>query len=290
MWPAPERPPGWVRVRVVLAGICLTDIHAAEGRLPTGDPRILGHEMVGEVRECDRAIGFAPGARVTVSPLVACGTCGGCSRGARCAAPKMLGVELDGAFAEELVVPAGALHRVPPGLPLRRAAYVEPIAAALAASRAPIRRDQRGLVLGSGRIADLTRRVLGALGFHVQDRNENAAIPLPGDAFDYVVEAGGTEASLDEALRLVAPGGVVVLKSRPPHPLALDVARAVRNDVTLAAVSYGAWDDAVRLAGDLCLDDLLGDVYPLERFEAAMALAREQPLGPKLFLSPAARS
>jgi hypothetical protein len=64
----------------------------------------------------------------------------------------------------------------------------------------------------------------------------------------------------------------------------------VKNDVTLCAVSYGSWQDAIRLAAELPVDDLLGDVYPLERFDAAMALTRERPLGPKLFLSPEVRT
>jgi threonine dehydrogenase-like Zn-dependent dehydrogenase len=195
----------------------------------------------------------------------------------------MLGVDVDGAFAELLVVPETTVHRVPPDLPLRRAAYVEPIAAALAVTCAPIRTDRTGAVLGSGRIADLTVRVMRALGFSLVDADASGTLaPL-----DYVVEACGTDDSLDLALRLVRPGGVIVLKSRPPQRVALDVARAVRNDVTLCAVSYGPWDVAVRLARELPIDDLLGDIYPLERFDAALALARREPLGPKLFLSPA---
>jgi threonine dehydrogenase-like Zn-dependent dehydrogenase len=159
---------------------------------------------------------------------------------------------------------------------------VEPLAAALAATRATIRGDQHGIVLGSGRIADLTRRVLAARGF-VWDR-----APERG-SLDFVVEASGTEGAIQEALDLLAPGGVLVLKSRPPRPLAFDVARAVRQDITVSCVSYGSFAEAVCLAGHLDLDDLLGDVYAMDRFEAAMVRTREEPLGPKLFLSPAAQ-
>jgi threonine dehydrogenase-like Zn-dependent dehydrogenase len=261
--PTPEREIGWVRLRVLLAGICRTDVHAAEGLLPIAESRILGHELAGEVAEADLGSEFESGERVTVSPLLPCGTCAGCARASRCVEPKMLGVDVDGAFAQEVVVPAVAVHRVSRGLSLRRAAYVEPLAA-----------------------ADLTARVLCHLGFTLgsAEARERAG------SFDYVVETLGTDASLAEALHHVAPGGVVVLKSRPPSRVALDVARAVRNDLTLSAVSYGSWRDAIRLAGELPVDDLLGDIYPFERFEAAMALTRERPLGPKLFLSPGART
>jgi threonine dehydrogenase-like Zn-dependent dehydrogenase len=194
----------------------------------------------------------------------------------------MLGVDVDGVFAEEVTVPKDGTHGIPEAFPLRRAAYVEPVAAALAVLSAPIRRDQKGFVLGSGRIADLTTRILHRHGYTlgcVEGQRRAGSC-------DYVVETAGTGASFDEALYNVRPGGVIVLKSRPPERVPLDVARAVRNDVTLAAVSYGPWKEAIRLAGELAVDDLLGDIYPLERFDAALTLARERPLGPKVFLSP----
>ncbi|HEX3772667.1 MAG TPA: alcohol dehydrogenase catalytic domain-containing protein [Polyangiaceae bacterium] len=267
-------------MRVLLVGVCRTDVHAADGLLPLGGPRILGHELVGDVVEADEESGWARGDRVVACPLLRCGACAGCASHLRCVEPRMLGVDVDGAFADEVVVPADSLYGVPPSLPLRRAAYVEPIAATLAVSRAPITPGSRGLVLGRGRIADLTTRVLRHLRFTVESPRPDE----PPGAFDFVVETAGTQASLDEALHHVRPAGAVVLKSRPPGRVGLDVARAVRNDVRLFAVSYGQWPIAARLASELPIDDLLGDVYAIERFDAAMALTREQPLGPKLFL------
>lgn len=283
--PTPERPPGWVRLRVELAGVCRTDVHAAEGRLALGGRRVLGHEMVGEVQETDPRCVIPRGARVTVSPLLVCGRCAPCRRGRRCAAPAMLGVDIDGAFAEQVVVPEACVVRVPADLPSRRAAYVEPLAAALGvATGAPIRPDHHGAVIGAGRIADLTARVLEARGFRALSTKGTEG--LETGSLDFAVEAEGSDAALAEALRVVAPGGVVVLKSRPARPIALDVARAVRNDVILAGASYGPFEDAVALAGELPVDDLLGDVYPLDRFAAVLAVSRDRPLGPKVFLSP----
>ncbi|MEE1838374.1 zinc-binding dehydrogenase [Streptomyces sp. NPDC088190] len=294
--PEPPRPPGWVRLRVLLAAICRTDVQAATGLLPLGGRRVLGHEVVGEVVEADSVTKYGPGDRVAVAlPLIPCGDCKACADGNRCVRRLMLGVDTDGAFAEQVVVPEASLRAVPRDLPLSRAACVEPIAAMSAVLGAPIRPDGRGLVLGSGRIADLTGRVLRARGFAGVEAAPALGSPesvnFGGDGatfgyYDFVVEAAGTDEALDLALRSVRPGGVVVLKSRPTAPLAVNVTRAVRNDVTLAAVSYGALDDAVRLAGELEIDDLLGPVYPLARFGEALAASLDQPLGPKIFLAP----
>jgi threonine dehydrogenase-like Zn-dependent dehydrogenase len=280
--PIPTREPGWLRLRVLLAGICRTDVYAASGELPLARPTVLGHELVAEVVDADAGSRLSRGDRVTASPLLGCHDCLPCSRGGGCAHPRMLGVDRDGAFAEEVVVPEASAFPVPRDLPLRRAAYVEPIAAALAVTRAPIRANQRGIVVGSGRIADLTRRVLRDRG-HALDAVPDRA------SLDFVVETSGTDQALAGALDLLAPGGVLVLKSRPPRPLAFDVGRAVKLDITVSCVSYGPFEEALRLAGELAVDDLLGDVYPLDRFEAAMVRTREDPLGPKLFLAPGER-
>jgi threonine dehydrogenase-like Zn-dependent dehydrogenase len=188
-------------LRVLLAGICRTDVQAADGLFPIAESRILGHEMAGEVAEADPGSELHRGDRVTVAPLLPCGTCVGCAKALRGADD--VGVDVDGAFAEEVVIPSGYVHRVPRGLSLRRAAYVEPVAAALAVVRAPIRTQQRGLVLGTGRIADLTARVLSHLGFTLGQ-------PESGDrasSFDYVVETSGTDASPAERARFCAVGG-----------------------------------------------------------------------------------
>jgi threonine dehydrogenase-like Zn-dependent dehydrogenase len=271
----PEAPTGWVRLRVLLAGICRTDLYVAEGSLPVAEGRVLGHELVGELESGERA---------TVSPILPCSDCAACRAGQRCVSPKMLGVDVDGAFAEYVVVPEACVHRVPKDLPLRRAAYVEPVAASLAVVRVPIRPGERGLVLGAGRITSLTARILAARGF---SRLTTCGVEAPIDegAFDFVVETAATTDVLDAALRAVRPGGVIVLKSRPPQRTPIDVARAVRKDVTLAAVSYASFEESIALVAELAIDDLLGDAFPLERFDAAFARARE-PGAPKVFLEP----
>src|SRR5947207_2322869 len=88
--PRPARE--WVRMRVLLAGICRTDLYAAEGRIAIGASRVLGHELVGEIDAAGDGLSFTQGERVIASPLIACGTCSGCIRAERCARPRMLGV------------------------------------------------------------------------------------------------------------------------------------------------------------------------------------------------------
>jgi threonine dehydrogenase-like Zn-dependent dehydrogenase len=283
-----DRLPGWLRLRVLLAAVCRTDIYAARGRLPLGGPRVLGHEMVGEVIDADPSSRFGPDDRVTVAPLVACEACKRCVNGMRCSSPRMLGVALDGAFSEEVLVPEAAAFRVPADLDLRRAAMVEPVAATIAVLRAPISPEMSGAVIGDGRLADLAVRVLHGQGFNVHGGQEIDRVGL--GTLDYVVDAAGSDQSVARALELVRPGGCVVFKSRPWRPIHVDLTVAVHNDITITSIGYGSFGEAVQAAGRLPMDDLFGETYPLERFDEVMSSAHRDPLGPKIFLSPAESS
>jgi L-iditol 2-dehydrogenase len=196
----------------------------------------------------------------------------------------MLGLDQDGAFADHVVLPWRALHAVPATLSPRRAAYTEPVAASLAVLRAPIAPGERGLLLGKNRIAELTLRVLEASGFRGVTCLPHDA-PLPDNAFDFAIETVATEASLAGLLRAVRPGGCLVLKSRPAERIPLDIGLAVRRDLRLCAVGYGSFPEAIRLLATLPIDDLLGEVFPLRRFEDAFAMARRSESA-KLFLAP----
>lgn len=262
-----------VRVRVVIAGLCRTDVAVAKGRLRCVEPCVLGHEVAGVVEAVGDAVrGLAVGDRVACLPNV---------DGAR------LGVERDGGFAEELVVPERALVRVPSAIDWKHAAFVEPVAACLAVKHAPLAGRVR--VIGEGRIATLTRRIVVALGHDlvVRDAATDVAIDDAIDvaidtAIDVAIDTAGTSASLGAAMACVKDGGLVVLKSRPAAPIAFDVAEAVTRGLRFHAVGWADFDEAFVMIERLRLDDLLGDVRPLEALGELLD-AREDT---KLFVAP----
>ena len=151
----PMAGPGQAVIKIRRIGICGTDLHAFEGTQPYFDyPRILGHELAGDLVDIDKAPGFVVGEAVTVIPYFNCGTCIACRNGKPncCTTLKVCGVHIDGGMVDYLVVPSAALVHGG-GLSYDQLALVEPLAiGAHAVRRAGIQPGEFVLVVGAGPI------------------------------------------------------------------------------------------------------------------------------------------
>jgi (R,R)-butanediol dehydrogenase/meso-butanediol dehydrogenase/diacetyl reductase len=132
--PRPTRGPDQALLRVLRAGICGTDLHIFQGHLDHRIPKggIIGHETFAQVEEAPAGSGFAPGDRVVVEPIQACGECRACRMGGYylCYKLKILGVELPGGMQDYWAVEARRMLHVPAALPDDQAAMIEPLAVA----------------------------------------------------------------------------------------------------------------------------------------------------------------
>ena len=118
---APHAGTGEVRLRVRACGVCRTELDEIEGRTPPSDlPRILGHQVVGEVDELGTGVDTRwRGARVGVAWIGgACGTCRWCRAEQEnlCAHFVGVGRDIDGGYAEWMVAPVAFVHRLPKAL------------------------------------------------------------------------------------------------------------------------------------------------------------------------------
>lgn len=126
----PVLTPGHAIIKIKRIGICGTDFHAYEGTQPFFEyPRILGHELSGEIVEADHAHGFVVGEPVTFIPYINCEHCIACKNGKPncCVNMKVCGVHLDGGMSEYFSIPSRLLvHGL--GLNFDELALVEPLA------------------------------------------------------------------------------------------------------------------------------------------------------------------
>ncbi len=245
---------GSLRLRVDAVGICGSDLHAFKGHDPRRvPPMVLGHEFVGTALD-----GAQAGQRYTANPLVSCGACRWCrqGRGNLCSERSMIGMNLPGAFAEQLLVPERCLVPVPEGLADRAAALAEPAATVVHAlalagrvATQPLH-DTRALVLGAGAIgllAALLLRSRGVAVLQVVETNPlraqalHAATGLSAvdagavepTAFDLVFDAVGVAATRDIAIAAAAPGSVVAHVGLGDWGSALDWRALTLREITL---------------------------------------------------------
>ena len=161
-------------VKVKCCSICGTDIKIATiGNPRCHPPRIIGHEMVGQIIHAGSGTkGFAAGERVTLATTVSCGKCRYCTRGLGniCPDAKPVSYDFDGAFAQRMEIPSMALTggnviKVPESVTDEAAALSEPLSCALNAQEiAGVKEGGRVLIVGDGPLGVLHAELLKASG------------------------------------------------------------------------------------------------------------------------------
>lgn len=284
----PQPHAGEVPIRVVMAGICETDLQLARGYM--GFEGIPGHEFVGVAQH-----GKFAGQRVVGEINCSCHQCSFCRSGAsnHCPNRTVLGIlGRNGAFAEVVSLPERNLHPVPDSVPDWAAVFVEPVAAAFRiAEQIPLNRGCRTIVLGDGRLGNLCAQVLRTQGARVTvvGKHPNKLKLLENLGFeatvleqvdgceraDLVVDCTGSSSGLESALKLVRPRGTVVLKTTVAGRHQLSLAPLVIDEVNLVGSRCGPFAPAIAAIarGDLVLAPLVEKTVPLEEVPAALEQA-----------------
>lgn len=310
--PEPVVAAGQHLIKVTSVGICGSDMHAYLGhdeRRPA--PLILGHEAAGVV-----VGGPRDGERVTLNPLVTCGTCPACTNGRDNLCPQRMIISMpprEGAFAQWVVMRDQNLVIVPDGVSLDAASLAEPIACGWHAVRlAKSASDgdiQNALVIGGGAIglgAALSLTAQGVPQVTVVEPNSarrevlnnqcNQAAIAPedlagGDLFDLVIDGVGYAATRASASAHARPGGVIAHIGLGQAEGGLDIRRMTLQEITF----FGTYTYTAQDFRDTCAAIFDGGLGPLDWTEtrplaegaAAFAEIRAgRTAAPKIILRP----
>jgi len=147
-----------VLVKVRYASICGSDQHIFKGEFHprTKLPLIPGHEFAGVVEAVGSKVeNLQPGEKVTVDPILWCGSCAACQAGhyPACISLKLIGIDLNGGFAQYVAAPAHTVFKVPAHISDEFAALIEILSIGFHASaRAGIKAQDDILIIGAGKV------------------------------------------------------------------------------------------------------------------------------------------
>jgi threonine dehydrogenase-like Zn-dependent dehydrogenase len=279
--PIPEPNPGEALIKVIMAGICATDLELLRGYYPfTGIP---GHEFLGRVVSSPSRRAWEA-CRVVGEINIPCGECATCQRGLNlhCKRRKVLGIyDKHGAFGEYLTLPLDNLHQVPDSVTDDAAVFTEPLAAALEIlEQVQINPTDKVLVIGAGRLGQIIARVLTLVpcdlvvvaryqnqktlleNLQIQVLMDDSSVPQD---IDLVVEATGSPTGLDFARRAVRPRGTIILKSTYAEPVEVNLSSLVVDEITLLGSRCGPFRPALKLLENHQVDPkpLITDRYKL---------------------------
>lgn len=253
--PVPVPGPGEVRLKVLAAGICGTDIHIARGDESLmsliSPPMILGHEFCGEVDAFGKDVnGFKVGEYVSAEMHEVCYKCRACrdKKYHACEGTKIHGLQLNGAFADFVVVSATNVVKLPASIPVKVAAVMDALGNAVHTVCKTDTRDRDVAIIGYGPIGamaaevaifgntahlyiiDINKRALERAKLWVEARKLSSRVTVldgsSGDCDRHILELskGGCDAALDfsgapsginMALNITRAGGEVALLGIP---------------------------------------------------------------------------
>lgn len=252
--PVPEPGPGDVLVQVRACGVCASDLHVVQGVTPHGPtlPQTLGHEPAGVVAAVGEGVeGWLPGDRVAFVMARPCGRCAYCTIGREnlCATLSIPGIDADGAQAEYALADQRFLTPIPSTVPFEHAAILTDAVATPyhALKRAGVSEGVSVAIFGLGGLgmhAVQLARLAGAspvIGVDLDEVNLQRALDWGADevvdasdgrparrvreltdgGVDKAFEFVGANATVDQALKSVKPGGRAVVAGLTPAPMHL---------------------------------------------------------------------
>lgn len=301
---------GHVRVTVIAAGICGTDLHILDGSYSSRPPVVLGHEVAGTVVEISADVdGHWLGKDVVLETFYStCETCRECRSGHvnLCANRVSIGSGVDGGFAESLIVPVKNLHQIPESVDRIAAALCEPLACvcqSLFSSDKAIVPGEKVLITGPGAVGLLAAQVARACGGQVVIVGTSAdevrlgvaeslgfatqTVPIALDSLpeswnsgaDVVIECSGSGPAMRTAFELVRKRGRIIQIGQTGDDVSIPFAQVSFKELSISggfASTPQSWSRAMEMleAKLVDLSPLVGNTYTLDQWEDAFDATR----------------
>ncbi len=321
--PRPEPGKGELLVKVMASGICGSDV--MEWYRKKSAPKVLGHEMSGEVAEVGEGVtGFSQGDRIFVSHHVPCNTCCHCLKGHHTTCDLLRTTNFyPGGFSEYLLVPEinvdRGVFRLPEGMSYEQGTFIEPLGCVARSQRlSGLCPGESVLVMGSGMAGMLHIRLALAMGagkvfatdmseYRLQLARKSGAHSIKatedvekavralngGRLADKIMVCTGAYQAAMQAFGLVERGGTVMFFAvpKPDQDVGIPLNSLWKNEVkvmTSYAASPRDIEDSMKMidSGRVKLDDLITHSLPLDKAGEGFRLVSDARESMKVILRP----
>lgn len=308
-------------IKVEYAGICGTDMSIVSGRHSRAKaPLILGHELSGTVVKVKGEGEIKEGNRVVVKPLIFCRKCYACNNGFShvCQNLKLIGIDVDGAFAEYVRVPLETVYKIPDNIPLELAALIEPLAVSYHAVRiSDFQTGDTVAIIGGGPIGMLiglmvkaggaSKVLVSEVGEYRLKLAENLGFitinakkfdPVSGVlrltsnvGADIVFEVAGTAESAMQMVDMVRIKGEIILVATHTEPHQVGLLQATFKEITLrgsrvyTSLDYEKVIELLSL-GKINIQPLISHEFNLDDSMKALELMKKADRSMKILLKP----
>ncbi len=308
--PTPQIGPGEILVKVRASGICGTDVMEWY-RLPKA-PRILGHEIAGEIVE-SKSDRYHPGQRVFVSHHVPCNDCKYCREDNQTACDTLHSGNYDpGGYSEFVRVPKinvdYGVYVLPDQVSYIEGTMIEPLACGVRGlGLIDIRPQHTVLILGCGISGILNIQLAKLAGARVMATDINAYrlqkaqefgadVVVRGDQdlnlkAERVIVCTGAYAAVEQAFRCIDKKGIILFFAIPNRDISIPIPDFWRNELTVTT-SYGAAPADLEAALDLIatrkinVKDTITQILPLTQIQQGFKIVAEAKDSLKVVLEP----
>lgn len=302
-----------LKLQVLYTGICGSDIHGFKGEYNKQIPLTLGHEFVGEVVEAGENASLYKEGDILVSETTfeTCEKCTYCKQQEYnlCSHRKGLGTQVDGSFAEFVLVKEARCHPIPPEIDLKVAAMLEPLACCIHAvkEKTEVSPTEKIAVFGPGPIGALLSAVLVSLDIEVlligtaRDKKRLALVKELGvthtlvvqeddvEAFvedwtngigaDQVFECSGSIHAVHQAMKIIKKKGILIQEGLFATTMnAINMDHLIHKEICYIGSRTqkpSSWQLAIEWLLETKMDllPIVSAVLPLEDWEEAFRLA-----------------
>jgi L-iditol 2-dehydrogenase len=308
--PVPQIGPGEILVKVFASGICGTDV--MEWYRIKKAPRVLGHEIAGEIVE-SKSEKYKAGQRVFVSHHVPCETCKYCLAGNHTACDTLHSGNYDpGGYSEYIRVPSinveSGVYVLPENVSYEEGTWIEPLACGVRGLREiDVNENHVVLILGCG--------VSGLLNIQLAKQRKATVVATDIDEYrlqkarefgadqvlhahediavraDRVVICTGAMAAVEQAFRCIDKKGVILFFAIPRENVSIPIADFWRNEITITS-SYGAapsdLEEALHLIQQkkVAVREMITHRLPLEEIQEGFRIVSQAGESLKVVLIP----